>query len=441
MFRSDQRRCCIAVLAAAGLFAVSPAQDDLRDVVTLKVGEPLRGRVFARYEPDHVTVQVGKRRQQIPRTDVLAMDTVRDRVREFFARVDRLPDNLRHRWYLAQWAVDRELPDLARLAALEVVLRDPDHADAHRMLGHRQVRGEWRWPVDGEWQPFAEVERIRADWQDAWQLDSEHFRVRSNADLRRVMDALWDLERFHLAWFDRFGDAMRLYEVVESKLAVEIWRDVRRFPAVNSLRNPDFRHGGGRDGEPAVSRTYFAEAGAARPLRLFEVVTAHLIHHTVGDCPNYSSFYRPAAWAEVGLGRYLQRSMTGPAGAAVPGPWRIDAADGALVLRHPERDLDHVTQWDTKKYYYQVSDDLQFECAAAEQAVAFLLEAGQPPGLRSGFGAYLQEVLRPVKGSSSRDLDRCLGQPIQELDRPWREWIRQQLQPGTQPTSPPTRSR
>jgi hypothetical protein len=119
--------------------------------------------------------------------------------------------------------------------------------------------------------------------------------------------------------------------------------------------------------------------------------------------------------------------MAGPAGAATIGPWRIDVADAHIVLEHPERDLDHVAQFDTKKYFLQVSDDNLFEWPAAELAVAWMLEAGKRDGLRDGFFTYMAESLRQHMGTSSKLLDRHLGQPIQQLDEPWRAWIRHQV--------------
>jgi hypothetical protein len=436
-------RSALVVAAVSGTAA--RAQDDLRDVVTKSTGAALRGRVFARYEPGVVTVLAGGRRQDVPLADIVALDTVRDRVREFFALLDRLPDNDKHRWFMAQWAADHELPDLARLMALDVVLRDPAHADAHRLLGHRERRGEWQWPSDGEWKSFAALEAERADWQHAWQIDGEHFRVKCDAELRRVVDAVFDLERFHVAWFERFGEGMRLYEVVD-KLHVEIWRDERRFPGMRTVpgrttgKNPYHEHYGGKGATPSVSRTYFADANAERPARLFEMATFHLLYCTVADNANLPRYYRPAAWGELGLARYLEHSTSGPAGRAVVGAWQIDRAEAELVLAHGERDLGHVTQRDSKKLWGGVSDDNAFAWPAVELAVAFLLESRQPTGLRDGFFRYMAESRRPPKGDSTTVLDRNLGRPIEQLDAPWRGWIRERLAPPPV-TAPATRTK
>lgn len=439
--------------AVAASIAGARAQDDRRDVVTLKSGAPLRGRVFARYARDQVTVRVGEERRLVPVADVVAMDTVRDRVREFFAQLDRLPGNPKHRWFLAEWAESRELHALARLTALDLVLRDPDHEGARTMLGHRRHNGEWQWPCDGAWKTLAELETLRADWQDAWCIEGEHFRVKSNADLRRVVDAVWDLERFHLGWFDRFGEGLRLYEIAGDKLQMEIWRDERRFPGQKTVpgeasrKSPFFTPGGGElfgrvpskpgwrtDRVVAISYTYFPDATATRPLRLFEVATSHLIFCTVGGNSNVASGYRPAAWCEVGLGRYLDHSMTGPAGNAALGAWRMDPQDARTVLAEREHRLRDVARYDSKKLWGGVSDENVFAWPAAELAVAWLLESGQTP-LRNALFGYMLDVQRPMKMDSSSDLDRQLGQPIEKLDAPWRAWIEQKLAPQSQPVT------
>ncbi len=445
-------RIALAVVAAA---AGVPGQDDLRDVVTLKDGTLLRGRVFARYEPGQVTVRVGQERRTLPASEVAALDTVRDRVREFFARLDRLPNNVKNRWFLAEWAASRGLPDLARVAALDLVLREPDHEGARALLGHRRHKGEWQWPFDGAWKSLAELEALRSRWQDAWCIEGEHFRVKSNADLRRVVDAVWDLERFHLAWFDRFGEGLRLYEVANDKMQMEIWRDERRFPGNKTVpgeanhKSPWFDPGGGdlfghvppqpgwrTDRKVAISYTYFPDETAARPLRLFEAATSHLIFCTVGGNSNVASGYRPAAWCEVGLGRYLDHSMTGPAGRATLGAWRIDPQDGRAVLAEREHRLRDVALYDSKKLWGGVSDENAFAWPAAELAVAWMLESGRTE-LRHALLGYLGFVYRPIRMDSSSELDRLLGQPIERLDAPWRAWIEQQLRPQPQqPTTP-----
>jgi hypothetical protein len=186
----------------------------------------------------------------------------------------------------------------------------------------------------------------------------------------------------------------------------------------------------------AVSRTYFAEPAAARPLRLFQVATSHLIFNTITDSPDLDTRYRPAAWIEAGLARYLERAMAGPAGSAVLGAWRVDPADARVVLAKRTHPLRDVARYDSKKLWGGVSDENVFAWPAAELAVAWMLESGSTR-LREALFGYMLEVHRPVKIDSSEALDRHLGQPIETLDAPWRAWIEQRLAaPAPQVTTP-----
>ena len=206
------------------LAAAVPAQD-ARDEVIKTDGSVLRGRVVTRFRPDIVELRQGRERVAIPLAAIAKLDTVRDRVAEFLRLRDRLPGNARHRWYVVGWAAQHELPGLARLQALDVVLHEPEHADAHRFLGHRLSDGSWRWPVGDDWLPFAEAERVHADRGRCWHVDGEHVRVDSNAPLRAVVDAVLDLERLHQWWFEQFGEGMRLQEVFAAPMVFWIGRD------------------------------------------------------------------------------------------------------------------------------------------------------------------------------------------------------------------------
>ncbi|MCA8976016.1 MAG: hypothetical protein KDC98_14935, partial [Planctomycetes bacterium] len=235
---------------------------------------------------------------------------------------------------------------------------------------------------------------------------------------------------------DRFGQSLLLYEVTGPKLHVAIWRDQRRYPGSKAVPGPEsakipYFVPGQQDGWWGISRTYFDGPDATRPTRLFEVATSHLIYCTVAGNPDFNSGYRPAAWAEAGLGRYLEHSMTGAPSRAAIAAWQCRDAEARIVLARPERDLAHVSRYDSKKYWGGVSDENVFEFPAAELAVAFILEAAPARDIRDGFFRYLLEVLRPVKGSSSTALDRNLGRPIEELDAPWHDWIREQIEPPT----------
>lgn len=417
------RRAAPWLLALLGV-GFLPAQDDLRDVITLRGGRELTGRVFSRYEPEGLVLLQGSRRTTIDKADVTAFDTVRDRVATFFTMRDRLPNNERHRWYVAEWAQSHGLPAMARLQALDVVLHDPEHEGAHRMLGHRRSGKRWLWPDSDENRTLAYLERERADWGSAWLLDSEHYTLHTNTNLRRAVDTLFDLERFHAWWYEQFGEAMRLYEVVGHRVLVHAWRDITSFSGLSSDKHPYFRHRIEGVSDPASSNTYFLDANAPRPERLFEVVTQHLLYRTLTDDPALRSGHRYCGFGEVGLARYVESCFGGPAGQASASGWRIEPGDGRLVVAERSTNLANMIHRSVRQFHFVVADDTAFYWAGAHLFVAYVLQDAQ---LRGGFFSYLGAALRDAKGDSSAEFDRRFGQTAEALEPKWRRWIAEQL--------------
>ena len=102
------------MLIAAG---AAYAQDDERDCVTLASGRVVRGRVATPYAAEELLVVTGGKRTRIPVGDVRGLDTVAANVAAFFERRLRHRDSARALRYLVDWAVQHDLPGLARLQA------------------------------------------------------------------------------------------------------------------------------------------------------------------------------------------------------------------------------------------------------------------------------------------------------------------------------------
>lgn len=416
---------CACTLVGAGSVR---AQDDLRDAVTLTNGQVVRGRVYERFEPTELVVLQGGKRVRVPMARVATLDTVRERLAEFFRRHDALPDNLRHEWYLVEWAQQRELMAVAQLFAMDVVLRDPSHEAAHTLLGHRRRGKEWLWPLEGQWMTFAEVDSFHADWGHPWVLEGEHFTVRSNAGLRRVVDAAIDLERLYVWWFATFGEPLRLHEVVGAKMPVRIWAEKTSFSSWSSTRQPYFRPRVETPAEASGSFTYFENATATRATRLFEVATQHLLYRTLAEDPSMASQKeRLCGWAEVGLGQYVERCFDGAAGRVQPSSWQMPIDAGDLLMAQRSYGPENLIHRSSRQYYITVADNTAWEWAAAHLFVAYLLDADRRADLRTAFLQYLIEALRGGKGDSSSSLDRLLGRKVETLEAPWRQWVGEEL--------------
>jgi len=417
------RRLLPPVLALAALAGTAAAQDDLRDVVRLVDGRELTGRVFSRLDGDEIVLQQGPKRQRLARAQVASMDTVRDRVADCLRRFDQLPDHPQHLWYLVGYAQSRQLPELARLFATDLVLRHPDHAEAHAFLGHRRRGTRWEWPDGEQWRTLAELEREHCDFGRALVVDGEHFRVRSDASMRRIVDTLLDHERIYVWWMARFGEGLHLYELRGDKVVFEVWRERGAFPRLNKFEHPYFQHRI-EETQPPLVRTYF-DGTAGRPTRLTEVAVQALLYRTLADDPGLRTAHRFCGWGEVGLARYAEHCLAGPPGRLQSVDWRLPLAEAALVTADPERRLVQLTHRSTRQLHYVVSDEVATEWATVHLFVTFLLTSDSSNALAQGFLDYLRAAIRGAKGDSSSEFDRALGRKVETFEAPLREWVQQ----------------
>lgn len=421
------RLLAFAAFAGVALISSAHSQDDLRDRVVLDTGRELRGRVFSRCDGDTILLQQGTHRERIDRRSVASIDAVPDRVREFFRLFDRLPDNPRHLWFLVGWARDHELPELAKLLATDLVLRHPDHAEAREYLGHRRRGKTWLWPDGDEFRTLPDLERDHGSWGQAFVLDSEHFRVRTDAGMRGAVDTLLDLERIHVWWHERFGESLHLYELVGEKVLFEVWRDRESFPGLNKFKHPFFQHRI-EDTQPPLVRCYFDGSSLGRPVRLAEVAVQALLYRTLADDPGLRNAHRLCGWGEVGLARYAEHCLAGPAGRIQAMSWRMPMDEAALVLADKEPRLFSLTHRSTRQLHFTVTDEVATDWATVHLFVAHLLTSGPQTGLAQGFLDYLRAALRGAKGDSSVELDRELGRKVETLEAPLHEWVRAEVE-------------
>lgn len=436
----------------AALAALSPGDPDLRDRVVLVNGDEERGRVIERHHPEHLVLLQNGRRLEFPHGEVAVVETVRDRLRTFLGlRVQGL--GLAAEWDLVAVATGLELPELARAQAYHVLLRDPDHAEAHRFLGHEQKRGKWRWVHDGKGYGRDDFDERISAWKTRLVLPGEHFTVETNAGLRAAVDALFDLERLYLFWMDGLGAELQATEDVdapdEEEMTVRLFRekDDRGFTEIlSSEREPYYDPStttATRGGNPNLAFTYF-EPGSGRPLRLFDLGTQQLLYSTLvlgktlGSAPA-DARTRHAHWAELGLGYWVERQLHGPPGYATDRPFAMEPAMARAALlrpsrRSPLRDARHeLTNLIGMEFirFYGTRADAPIHRAKARAAVAFLLDADPPvPGDgqargRAAFLHYVRAVFGEPRAHSSDALDEGLGGArVEVLEEAWRAWLR-----------------
>jgi hypothetical protein len=149
---------------------------------------------------------------------------------------------------LAGRAIKEAQPSLAFELVQEAARENPDHKEARRLLGYVRFREAWHTPYevrqfqvakvwhpkfgwlpksqvarfesgerfDGKrWLSAAEDARQHADMDHAWQLESEHYRLRTDRSREEGVQLLAQLERLYQCWQQVFMG----YAVGEKELA------------------------------------------------------------------------------------------------------------------------------------------------------------------------------------------------------------------------------
>lgn len=407
---------------AAVLFAcaAAPAQDDLRDRLTLRDGKLVHGRVQVPAAPDELVLLQGGKRVRVPRAEVAAADLVGERIREFGARRVRMKDSPKAQAYLVDWAHRHELPGLARAQAMLLALDDDGHEAAHEFLGHKRTGKSWTWDLDGRSVARDQLEAALA--RKPFEIAGERFVLRCDAGLRAGVAALLDLEYMAAVFFARFGEPLQLREVLEP-IRVATWRSADPFPKWGFRPLPYYQpppHGD-------EARTFYAGVAPGRPQRLFFVGTEALLYRTlIGEVDRADDRDRICAWLEVGLGMLMENTMDGPPGYAAPGPLRAQDLQALQALGRTLRitQLIHLPMY--SGFYLMDDTPTTIHWAAATMFVAWLLDPDNVPATREPFLRFVVAALRERQGDSSSAFDKAMGRRIEELEEPWTKWLAKQ---------------
>jgi hypothetical protein len=141
-------------------------------------------------------------------------------------------------YLLSRRALHAGYPAYAYDLVREVAVHDPDHVKARELLGFVQYKDEWVTPfarkmllkgavwhdefgwlpkgqidrylkgerfVDGRWMSAAKEAEIRRDFSRAWEVNTDHYRIRTNHSLERGVELGRALEAFHEFFHQTFA--------------------------------------------------------------------------------------------------------------------------------------------------------------------------------------------------------------------------------------------
>jgi HEAT repeat protein len=115
------------------------------DLIRLKNGGEIRGKLHSGHTRDPlVTIDTLSGGTVVVRQEQVEFTTIRSlNVEQYETRARSVPNTVDARWELAEWCRQNRLR-AQRDEQLELLLTlDPEHAEAHKALGHVQENGEW----------------------------------------------------------------------------------------------------------------------------------------------------------------------------------------------------------------------------------------------------------------------------------------------------------
>ena len=144
---SISTRILVAMLTVWGIQIVSPLPSAHADLVKLKTGGELRGKLsgdYTRFGKDDITIETLTGAVIVVQREQLSFVTRRSmKIEEYETKARFVKDTAEAHWDLVNWCKAQRLSAQAQDHLEKVVEFDPSHEQAHRLLGHVQYKGEW----------------------------------------------------------------------------------------------------------------------------------------------------------------------------------------------------------------------------------------------------------------------------------------------------------
>ncbi|MHC4399777.1 MAG: polymorphic toxin-type HINT domain-containing protein [Planctomycetota bacterium] len=101
-------------------------------------------KVAPDYAPAHWhSGHVRENGRWLPLDELIEISSEDTRLAEYGRRREQAPETLGGQLVLARWCARHQLADQARAHLTHVLREEPNHVEAHQLLGHRQVNGAW----------------------------------------------------------------------------------------------------------------------------------------------------------------------------------------------------------------------------------------------------------------------------------------------------------
>jgi hypothetical protein len=407
-----------ALPAAPAVVPAAPAAvaADTPDTVTLKKGGELKGRVV--YEDDvMLLLRIGTKEKQIAQAEIESVHAITRSLHELLdklAEVDGTapgPAQVDGLMGLATFAQDNDLPGEARLLFLRVLLVAPEHPGANAALGNREKEGKWTLTHDKRQHSTSELAKVGLDWGSRWTLETTHYKLLSNLALPAAIHAAFDLERQYRAFYDFLQQHLRLLDITEEKLVVELHGDSDSYPEPGDGRQAYF------DGEALA---LYVEASRSLNRGSLAHEAAHQLLYMTTKRTRGGKGEIPA-WLDEGMGEYFRAALKGAAGHATF-EFGLPLADHLKTIREADKPLDLNRVLTFVATDFLVSTDANLKYAESWALLQY--------GLHGADGAHREAFMDFIKSayqgkSSMTDFKKAIEMDIDDFEKAFFTWVRQ----------------
>jgi len=367
------------------LLLMLAAGGDVRplDTVELEGGSKLSGRVVFE-DADEIVLRVGNNERTLSRKKLVRFDSRFADLRLIQKRWRELAENdLAGTLALARRCREQKLEEAAQLFAWYVLSRSPKDAAAHEFLGHEKQRENWLVADGARRWPYEKLLELRKDWKDAWELSSEHYRVRTNLPLSEAVTAVLDMEGAYESFYQLLGRPLRFHELVDP-LQAQVHADAKSFPEMLGDARSYYDHQGH---VLLVNATGGFERG---------VVVHEATHQLLDACMQNTRSGRGdvPGWLNEGLAEYVRASTGGPPARGLPVEGQFDLAR-FREFAQSTFDLGRVLNLAADDFGSGAANSLRYSQSYTLVCWGLHGEGGQ---LRERFYGYLREA---CKGHSS----------------------------------------
>jgi len=398
--------------------------------------------------------------------------------REWRAKLQKLERDYAVDLYrIAREALRLGHPTMTYRLVRETAFHDPNNVNARSMLGYVQEKDRWTTPFlkrmaqkgmvdhprfgwietrlvsryeagerffNGQWMSAEKEAALRADFQNGWEIGTEHFLIRTNVGLEQGVELSRQLEEFqrffmreYVAFFNSRQQIEKLLDVgarpqwkEQARYQVSFYRTKEEFVAALKPRMPGIENANGlyipRDRMSYFYSTDNLDAGDAE--ERLETMYHEVTHQILGesrpdpfDVGELSDF-----WVIEGFPCYLESFDPQHPGGAVGDPRHI------RIFWARKKIIEESQHWPMREFAAMGRPVFPLQAESYNQGAAmvhFFLNAEQGQ-YRDGFIHYLSQVYLPSK-SRKPTLEDILGVTFETLDRQFIDYLK------TLPSDPP----